>query len=350
MRKLTLLNVLTLLGSGLMVWTVLAGFCWGYDLPTPEKVRINEELRFDSAMELVYSLVALAFLAAAMALAIAGLCAKDLARKAAWLFVAAVVVAGVLARQCFGAKVRTPNFIIETRDAQNGQAYAAAAERYRKDLAVEWLGKEMPTWSRPCPMTVHAGAHLGAGGATSFCFDHGEVFGWHSAIQGTPERILDSVLPHEITHMVLASHFRRPLPRWADEGAAISVEIPAEHSKQRQHLIWYLQTGRGIAFDRMFAMKEYPRDIMPLYAQGFSATDYLIQQGGRREFVRFLEEAFRTSNASAALQTVYRIESPRAFQGKWLAWVRQGFPRLRAIVATTRPRSTPITVASTGDT
>ncbi len=29
---------------------------------------------------------------------------------------------------------------------------------------------------------------------------------------GTPERILDSVLPHEVTHTILATYFGRPLP------------------------------------------------------------------------------------------------------------------------------------------
>ena len=73
-------------------------------------------------------------------------------------------------------------------------------------------------------MTVQAAPHLGAGGATTFQFQDGEVFGWRMSIQGSRERMLDSVLPHEITHMIFASHFRQPLPRWADEGGATSVE------------------------------------------------------------------------------------------------------------------------------
>ena len=44
----------------------------------------------------------------------------------------------------------------------------------------------------------------GAGGATSFVFDRGEVFGWKMNIQGSRERILDSVLPHEVTHTIFA--------------------------------------------------------------------------------------------------------------------------------------------------
>ena len=33
-------------------------------------------------------------------------------------------------------------------------------------------------------------------------------------------------------------------------------------------LISFLGPGTGLRFDDMFAMKEYPADVLPLYAQG----------------------------------------------------------------------------------
>ena len=130
----------------------------------------------------------------------------------------------------------------------------------------------MPTWAGPCPITVQVGDHLGAGGATSFMFERGEVYGWRMTIQGSLERVLDSVLPHEVTHTIFATHFRRPLPRWADEGACTTVEHASERAKQQMMLVDQLRNGRGIAFGQMFAMKEYPHDVMPLYSQGYSVA------------------------------------------------------------------------------
>ena len=109
---------------------------------------------------------------------------------------------------------RSANFIVETADPQMAARICEAAEQFRHDLAIEWLGQAMPNWAQPCMMTVQVAPRLGAGGATTFVFDNGEVFGWRMTIQGSAERVLDSVLPHEITHMVFASYFRRPLPRW----------------------------------------------------------------------------------------------------------------------------------------
>ena len=94
--------------------------------------------------------------------------------------------------------------------------------------------------------------------------------------------------------MILASHFRRPLPRWADEGAATSVEHISERQKHYRMLAEHLQTGRGIPFNRMFAMTEYPKDIMPLYTQSFSLAEYLIQQGGASEIHPFFGSGPRT--------------------------------------------------------
>jgi hypothetical protein len=236
-----------------------------------------------------------------------------------------------------GAQYRTPNFIVETRDAELAAEIGRAAEEYRRDLAVEWLGKSMPKWWQPCVMTVRVGPNLGACGATTFVFDQGEVFGWRMTIQGSHERLLDSVLPHEITHMIFASHFRQPVPRWADEGAASSVEHASERAKHQKMLYRFLCTGRGIAFNEMFAMKQYPRDIMPLYAQGHSLATYLIQLGGRRKFVEFVGDGMSSDDWSAAIQRHYGISGAGALQKTWLAWVRNGSPLLDT------PRTQPAT-------
>ena len=225
-----------------------------------------------------------------------------------------------------GAGYRTTNFVVNAPTPALAKEIGDAAEAWRKQLAVEWLGVEMPAWSQSCPITVQVAPNLGAGGATSFVFDHGEVFGWKMDIQGSRERVLDSVLPHEITHTIFASYFRRPLPRWADEGACTTVEHRSEIAKQEELLIKYLHTGRGIAFDAMFAMKEYPQDVLPLYAQGYALSQYLIGQRGKREFLEFIADGMEDENWPRAIQTHYGYEHLLALQNSWLDWVRAGKP------------------------
>lgn len=225
-----------------------------------------------------------------------------------------------------GASHRTQNFIVTADTPQMAREIGDAAERFRRDLAIEWLGRELPPWTDVCPITVQVAPHLGAGGATSFYFSNGRPHGWRMTLQGCRERVLDSVLPHEILHTIFATHFGRPLPRWADEGASTSVEHPAELAKQHRLLLDFLSTGRGIAFNKMFAMREYPRDILPLYSQGYSLTKFLIAQGGRRKFVQYVGDGMNSGNWTATTQHHYGYTSLGELQETWLSWVRQGSP------------------------
>lgn len=258
----------------------------------------------------------------------------------------AVVVGAQAAGNAGAADFRTANFIVDAPTPDLARKIGEAAEHYRQVLAEEWLGAPLPRWSRPCPIKAQVGPHLGAGGATTFVFDRGEVYNWTMSIQGSEERIVDSVLPHEITHTVFASHFRRPLPRWADEGACTTVEHPVERGRQHKLLIEFLSTGRGIAFPAMFAMREYPRDVLPLYAQGYSLARYLIDRGGRRKYVAFVADGLASDDWSGSLDKHYGIGSVAQMQHVWLDWVKQGCPAPPASVAAAAPPARPGAVAT----
>ncbi len=133
-------------------------------------------------------------------------------------------------------------------------------------------------------------------------------------------------MPHEVTHTIFATHFGCPLPRWADEGACTTVEHQEERQKQQQWLVRFLKTERGIPFNRMFAMTEYPGDILPLYSQGYSLARFLIAQGGRPKFIRFVGHGLNTGHWPAAVQQYYGFESLGRLQLTWVEWVKKGSP------------------------
>ena len=129
-----------------------------------------------------------------------------------------------------------------------------------------------------------------------------------------------------MTHTIFATHFRRPLPRWADEGACTTVEHISERTKQDRMLIQFLHTGRGIGFNQMFAMTEYPSDILPLYSQGYSLARFLIDQKGRREFVNYVGDGLASENWTATTKQHYGYANLAVLQNSWLDWVKQGSP------------------------
>ncbi len=267
------------------------------------------------------------------------------ARNAVSLLRVAALATAILS---MGAGYRTQNFIVTASTQEFAHQVAEAAEQYRRELALEWLGAELPPWQHPCPIRVQDGPQLGAGGQTSFVFRGAVPTEWDMFVQGSRERILDSVLPHEITHTVFATHFGRPLPRWADEGACTTVEHQSERQKQHELLYRFLTTGRGIAFDKMFAMENYPPDILPLYSQGYSLARFLIQQGGKNKFMEYVGDGMALNNWTAATQQHYGYHSLLDLQQNWLDWVRQGCPQVAANVHSASA-SSPQTQASAND-
>ena len=222
------------------------------------------------------------------------------------------------------ASYRTANFFVTARDRNHAKQIGDAAETYRRELAMEWLDRELPRWPQPCPIEADVDPRKGASGATSFSFHNRQPRGWEMDVQGSFERIMDSVLPHEVTHTIFATHFGGPLPRWADEGACTTVEHPSERQKQEGWLIRFIQEQRGIPFNQMFAMTEYPRDILPLYAQGYSVTRYLIAQGGKQKFVAFVGDGIATNNWNAAVKEHYGYDRLGDLQVDWQEWLGRG--------------------------
>ena len=120
----------------------------------------------------------------------------------------------------------------------------------------------------------------------------------------------------------------KQLPRWADEGACTTMEHSSEVSKQERMLIDFMKTGRGIPFSDMFAMKEYPHDVMPLYSQGHSLAEWLIEDRGRAEFLKFLADGMKDEDWRRAVHEHYGFNDLYAMQIAWLDWVKSARPRL----------------------
>lgn len=234
---------------------------------------------------------------------------------------------------CTGAQFRTANFLVESPDPAISQQIAQYAEYWRKVKAVEWIGQEMPPWPEPCP--IHVKITLGgSGGATSFIFDQGRVLGIDMQIEGTLDRILASVLPHEITHTVFAHQFKRPLPRWADEGGCVLSEDDLERQRHDQMVREILNTpNRKMPLRRLFALTEYPDDVMVLYAQGFSVSEFLVNQSNRQVFLNFLGTAMQ-NGWDQALRTHYGYSSTESLEDAWLLSLRQTKKNTAILAAT----------------
>lgn len=238
---------------------------------------------------------------------------------------AALILAGALAAGPAAAgQHRSPagNFLVSAKDPEVARQVGEYAEHYRRTKALEWLGQEMPPWQQPCTIQVKV-THGGAGGATSFAFDRGQILSQQMTVEGSLERILNSVLPHEITHTVFAARFRRPLPRWADEGGAVLSEDYQELARHDLLVRQLINQGRMIPLRRLFVLTEYPRDVMALYAQGFSIANFLVSMKGKHQYLDFVEDG-QSYGWEFAIQRHFRYSTAEELEDAWIAWLRAG--------------------------
>ncbi len=223
-----------------------------------------------------------------------------------------------------GASYPSTNFVVEAPTPQIAEQVSKWAEHYRREKAILWLGREMPNWPTPCPLHVKV-TQSGASGATSFNFSGGGV--WQTMeIEGPLDRLIYSVLPHEVTHTVFAHYFGAPVPRWADEGGAVLSEDEIECSRHDTMVRQILNAGGALRLPRLFSLKDYPRDprnIGALYAEGFSVSKFLVGLGNRQTFLSFVAHGMQPNYGwDNAARTYYRFQNVSELEQAWLADLR----------------------------
>jgi hypothetical protein len=224
---------------------------------------------------------------------------------------------------------RTANFRTYAQTPELAREFGDRAEAYRRQKALEWLGEEMAPWPDRCPLRVSVNMKQ-SGGATTFQFGgtagRPEVVSQEMKIWGERRQLLDSVLPHEVTHTVLAYRFRRAVPRWADEGGSVLSENPDEWFSHDIRCREILNAGRAIPLRVLFTMTEYPPEMIVVYAQGYSVCDFLVNRhdGGRQKFLQFVDIGMRNGsrNWEQAVREVYGYQSVDDLQEQWITSLR----------------------------
>ncbi len=243
----------------------------------------------------------------------------------AWLLVCAL--------PSWAANYRTRNFIVTAPTPELAREFGELAEKYRREKALEWLGREMPPWPQPCPL--HVTVTLSAAkGATRFNF--GAEITQDMEISGPINALRYSVLPHEVTHTVFAHHFRQPVPRWADEGGAVLSENDTERQRHDAMCRQLLNAGRGFQLRVLFNLREYPSDVMVLYAEGYSITRYLVDLSNRQTFLAFVGHGMQYGWDSA-VQTYYRMNSVSELEHAWLEHLRRPTTAVVSAPPSSRP-------------
>ena len=207
----------------------------------------------------------------------------------------------------------TANFCLFHRHARTfAEAVLRTAEQTRIVQIRKWFGEVGENWNPKCRIYLYAsgeayGEATGApvhpgGGHTDIQAEDGRVLSRRLHIHGARNFLVKGVVPHEVTHAVLAGRLSRErVPRWADEGMAILAEAqPQIEVHFRQLPRW--RADRALFGTRgLIEMRDYPepRALGVFYAQSVSLVDFLTRQKGAKRFADFVRDGERDGYAAS---------------------------------------------------
>jgi hypothetical protein len=232
-------------------------------------------------------------------------------------------------RQGQWAVAQTTHFtVFHNQPRETAERVAHVAETTRAAMARKWFGDEALSWERPCEIYLHVGTreYTQATGAPASMPGHStmsregdRVLSRRIDLRCDEPHLLDAVLPHETTHVVLVGHFGdHDVPRWADEGMAVLTEPRDRIEQHLRNLPAHRRDRTLFHLGQLMKMDSYPdpRYIGPFYAQGVSLVEFLSQRNGPQVFTRFLREGLQ-GGYEPALRKYYNFRDFTELEREW---------------------------------
>ncbi len=227
----------------------------------------------------------------------------------------------------------TDNFRILHADDELAAKVAGAAEAARVAQTKRWAeSAPREHWSPKCDIYLYPTAQIfsrmtgqpeDSPGFSTMGMNGGRITARRINLRADHPNLVNAILPHEITHVVLADLFpHQQIPRWADEGMAVLAEPSTEQHLRAADLREPLGNGKLFRVEDLMVM-DYPdgRYWGLYYAQSVSLTRFLVEQGTPGQFIKFVQNA-QKNGPEAELRRVYQFDGFADLNRRWVAFAR----------------------------
>lgn len=227
---------------------------------------------------------------------------------------------------------RNENFMVMAPTQELANEVLKAAEQFRHDVAVRWLGAPLPPSVGPAIIHVELSETQDDGFTWA---KNGPNRKYHSVYLTTSRnRAVESTLKHEITHVVLATRYPDRLPIWLEEGCAGFADDAFRLKTRRGILEWFARTGNWPDLSKVLNSKRMSAADRSSYAIACSVTQFLIERGGDHELLAF-GEAVQQQGLQAALKNSYGLTGVDELSKEWQAW----YSARRAVARNTQQKT-----------
>ncbi len=226
------------------------------------------------------------------------------------------------------------NFRVFHANAHLAEQAAEAAEAVRAAQAKRWGSSAVQrAWNPRCEIYLYpdgkAFAQATGQAESSPGFSTMESNGKQITVRkvllrADQPQLLAAILPHEVTHVVLADLFTvQQIPRWADEGIAVLAEPNSEQNLRAADLRDSLSSGQVFELRKLMSIDTPDaKDWSLYYAQSVSLTRFLVEQGTPEQLIQFVRES-AGKGIEKALREVYRIGGFEELEQRWQGYARE---------------------------
>lgn len=211
------------------------------------------------------------------------------------------------------------NFVLSAPSKELTRAGLAQAEYFRKQIALEWLGHELPPGESFADITISLASEGEEDSGRLWLANRDSGRPHMMWLTGSRKDVLGGGMVHEVAHVVMAAQFPQGMPVWANEGIASSYD-DAERSEIRQAIMQRIvRNAAWPSIDELLTAKQIAPGNQTAYALASSLTAFFVSLADRPTFIHFINQAQR-AGWDAALESVYSIDGRSELQLRWHRW------------------------------
>jgi len=206
----------------------------------------------------------------------------------------------LICSESIGGFASSENFLVSAPDQELAEAVLARAEEYRREVAIRWLGSELPSGTGRAIVSARISQ------TSQYCrfWSARDTGGKLHTITVTDQRgqVSGYVLRHEITHLVLDTGFDGRLPPWASEGIAMLEDGQSLKSERARVLAGYARTRSWPNLRIILRTPRFHLNDSEAFITAFSFTQYLLSRRDPSTYFKFAVATNTNEWESAAHQ------------------------------------------------
>jgi len=230
-------------------------------------------------------------------------------------------------------KLESRRFVVHHHNESMARMVLRSAEYYVDRVLANMDLPKSALWDGRCPIYIYreksgyrkvSGQAEWSGGVSQVTSRGGKLVRQRILTYQTAPKLLNSVLPHELGHVVFMSaiSYGRKYPLALHEGVAVYNELAYRRSYFDGVLKTHLSTETTIPLKELLGMRKYPAKPDLFYAQGASFVRYLISTRGKKTFYNFSLDVEKVG-LQKALSKSYGFKDFDEANTCWLTWAKK---------------------------